>query len=278
MPALFRNPLVLLSAALGAAIILCVHELRMLPDGRLHIYFMDVGQGDSALIVTPSGKQIIIDGGPDTSTLTHLSTHMPFFDRSIDMLVLTHPEMDHIFAFPEILRRYRVGRVLMTGIDASLPRYGEFLSLLLEQRIPVWIADPAHDIDLGDGTVLDIVWPPPNLLGTTRKDMNNSSIVLRVLYSSGSILFTGDMEEKEEHEVLASGADISATVLKVGHHGSKTSSGTGFLLAANPRSAIISARKNSRYGHPHAVILERLRALGIAVRVTAWEGTIEIEY
>ncbi len=249
-----------------------------MPDGRLHIYFMDVGQGDSALIVTPSGKQIIIDGGPDNSTLTQWSKYMPFFDRSIDMLVLSHPQLDHIFAFPDILRRYRVGRILITGVQYKLPRYDEFLRLVNEQRIPVWIADPRKDIDLGDGIVLDIIWPPPTLFGKEMKDVNSASIILRVLSRSGSVLFTGDAEETGERAALASGADVSATVLKAGHHGSKTSSGTGFLLAVHPSLAAISAGKKNPFGHPHKVILDRLRALGIPVRVTAREGTIEVIY
>ncbi|MSR87459.1 MBL fold metallo-hydrolase [Candidatus Peribacteria bacterium] len=273
---MLRKSLLLFIIAALAGTILCVHELLMLPDGRLHIFFMDVGQGDSALIVTPSGKQVVIDGGPDDSAIRELGRHMPFFDRTIDLLILSHPDLDHVFSFPEILRRYRVGRILMTGIQGDAPRYKELLTVIKEQRIPVWIADPAHDLDMGDGVLFDIVWPPPTLLGARREDTNNTSIVLRVLYGTGSALFTGDMEEKEEREVLASGGDLRAMVLKAGHHGSKTSSGTGFLLAIGPRLAAISSGRKNSYGHPHALVLERLRTLGIAIRGTATEGTIEL--
>ncbi len=255
-----------------------MHELMLMPDGRLHIYFMDVGQGDSALIITPSGKQIIIDGGPaEGSALAEISKHMPFFDRTIDMLVLSHPHLDHLFAFPEILRRYRVGRVLMTGEQATLPRYQEFLGLIKEQRIPILLADPTKDIDFGDGITLDIVWPKPNLFGST-SDGNNTSVMLRILTASGSIFFSGDAEEPEERAALISGADLSATILKVGHHGSKTSSGTGFLLAIQPSTGVISAGKKNQFGHPHAVILNRFKGLGIPLRATAWEGMIEVEF
>jgi competence protein ComEC len=139
----------------------------------------------------------------------------------------------------------------------------------------VWIADPTKDIDLGDGVTLDVIWPPPTLLGRDMKDVNNSSIVARVLYGSDAVLLGGDAEEKEERDVLASGADIRATVLKAGHHGSKTSSGTGFLLAVDPDTVAISCGRDNSYGHPHQVILDRFRALGIPARVTAWEGDIE---
>lgn len=265
-------------ALLVAAILICAHELLLLPDGKLHVYFLDVGQGDCALIVTPSGKQIVIDGGRDNSALWQLGKHMPFFDRSIDMLVLTHPQLDHMFAFPEILRRYRVGRIVMTGIDYNLPRYDEFLSLIREQRIPIWIADPAIDIDFGDGVVFDVVWPAPTLLGQSRKDINDTSIVLRLLHENGSVLFTGDIEEKGEMALLATGANIDADVLKVGHHGSKTSSSVDFLKAITPTLAVASVSKDNSYGHPHAEIVDRFKTLGIPLRMTSQEGTVDIEF
>lgn len=271
------NHLAFCIVALAAGVFLASRELTLMPDGRLHAYFFDVGQGDGALIVTPSGKQIVIDGGPaGGAMLRELAGRMPFFDRTIDMLVLSHPQLDHIFAFPEILRRYRVGQILMTGIRNDLPRYDEFLRLIREQRIPIWIADPKKDIDLGDGVALDVVWPPPVLFGKKMKDVNNSSIMLRVINGTdAAILFSGDAEEKEELAALASGADLSSAVLKAGHHGSKTSSGTGFLIAAHPSLAIISAGRNNQFGHPHAAIINRMQAFGIPMRVTGSEGTIE---
>ncbi len=278
MPHFLRHPIGILCVITAVITIVGYHEYRLSPDGKLHIYFLDVGQGDSALIVTPSGKQIIIDGGRDDTTIEHLGRLMPFFDRSIDLLVMSHPQMDHMFSFPDILRRYTVGHILMTGVDYKLARYRELLGLIKEQQVPVWIADPANDIDMGDGVTLDVIWPPPTLLGKQMKEVNNSSIVLRVLHGTGAALFTGDMEELEEREVLKSGADISATYLKVGHHGSKTSSGTGFLLAVDPDLAVISCSKTNSYGHPHRVILERFKHLGIPVKVTGWEGTVEVTF
>ncbi|NOS67509.1 MAG: MBL fold metallo-hydrolase [Candidatus Peribacteraceae bacterium] len=263
---------------LAAGIFFSSRELQRLPDGKLHVYFLDVGQGDGALIVTPSGKQIVIDGGPaEGAMLSELSNHLPFFDRSIDMLVLSHPHLDHLFAFPDILRRYRVGRILMTGEQAALPRYQEFLGLIREQRIPILLADPDKDIDFGDGVTLDIVWPQPDLFGKT-SDGNNTSVMLRILTGSGIVFFSGDAEKEEEIAALASGADMRATVLKVAHHGSKTSSETGFLLAVRPSLGIISAGKKNKFGHPNAVILDRFEALGVPLKVTSVEGMIEVRY
>ena len=276
MPVFLRNPLMILLALEAVAIVLCAHELMRLPDGHMHVAFLDVGQGDSTLVTTPSGKRIIVDGGPDMSLLHHLGERLPLFDRRIDLLIMSHPQLDHMAAFPEVLRRYQVGHVLMTGVNYKLAQYREFLDLMKEQHIPLWLADPSQDIDFGDGTVIDVAWPRPGLFGKDfGDDVNNSSVVVRIMEGSGAVLFTGDMEEKEERAVLASGADIAATVLKVGHHGSKTSSGTGFLLAVHPSLASISCAKVNHYGHPSKSVIERFRMLGIPTHVTGWEGTVE---
>jgi competence protein ComEC len=278
MQSRFRRALLLTSLLLLGATVIAIHEWQRWPDGRLHVTFLDIGQGDSAFVVTPSGKQILIDGGRDDALLRELGKRMPLFDRTIDLLVMSHPQLDHMFAFPDVIRRYRVRRVLMTGVPYALPRYYEFLRLVREKKIPVWMADPRHDIRLEDGVTLDILWPPPIAAGQGPGDVNNSSIVLRVEYGTGSALFTGDMEEEEEHALLASGQDVSATILKVGHHGSKTSSGTGFLMAVGPRVAVISCGRGNSYGHPHPMILKRFETLGIPVRVTAEEGSVHLSW
>lgn len=270
----------LLTAVLCAGtLLLAVREWRLLPDGKLHAWFLDVGQGDSALLVTPSGRQILIDGGPDLSALEAIGKRMSFFDRSIDLLVLSHPNLDHLASFPEVLRRYRIGAVLMTRSPYELARYKEFLTELELRRIPVLLADPARDLDLGDGVLLDVVWPDASSLAAHPvRDANNASIVLRVLHRDRAILFTGDMEEEEERTVLASGADLDADVLKVAHHGSKSSTSTGFLLAVTPNLAIISVGDGNRYGHPHPAILERLRHFGVTVKTTMERGDVEVVF
>lgn len=256
---------------------LFVREYLLLPDGRTHVAFLDVGQGDATWITGPSGQQILIDAGPDLSALEGIGARMSFFDRHIDLLVLSHPNLDHLFAFPEILRRYRIGAVLLTGVAFDLPRYREMQELLASRKIPLLRADPARDIDLGDGLRLDVLWPPPLFFGKTLgDDVNNTSIVLKLIYGDQSALFTGDMEEGEEQAVLASGGDVTADVLKVAHHGSRTSSSTGFLLAVRPSLAVISVSRENSYGHPHPWILRRMAHFGIPVRTTAGEGTIEV--
>lgn len=225
---------------------LCIREISLLPDGKLHMHVFDVGQGDSIFLVTPSGKQILVDGGPDLSTLRYLGRYMPLLDRSIDIVVMTHGDLDHRASLPEVLRRY----------DVSM--------LLTPQN-----ADPTMDIALGDGTTLDIIWG-----NTPMKNRNDQSVVFRVLYKNYSILLTGDIEQKAEAAILATGADVRADTLKVAHHGSMTSTSTGFLLAVDPKEAFISAGRDNRFGHPHTEVLDRLERFGIPKETTAESGVI----
>ncbi len=271
------HPHIIALVILGLTAYAAVREYRVRPDGFVHVDVLDIGQGDSILITSPSGKQVVIDGGPDDSALREIAERMSFFDRSIDVLILSHPDLDHVAAVPELLERYRIGAVVFTGLDHSNTPYKQMLDLLREKQIPVIIADPAQDIDIGEGLTLDLLWPPPVYAGAKRKDANNTSIVLRLIYGEDTMLFTGDMEEKEEKEVLAAGVDLHADILKVGHHGSKTSTSTGFLLAVDPQLAVISAGRENRFGHPHRVILDRLAHFNVPVRATSWEGAIELQ-
>ncbi|MDO8649444.1 MAG: MBL fold metallo-hydrolase [Candidatus Peregrinibacteria bacterium] len=256
---------------------LVIHELVRVGDGKTHVYILDVDQGDSIFIVSPTGKQILVDGGPNLTALEHLGRLMPALDRSLDLVVLTHPDLDHLVAIPEVVERYRIGGIVLTGIAVSNPRYQRLLTEIEERHIPVLLADPRADIDLGDGVLLDTVWPEAGLLGRTVKAPNDTSVVMRLFTGSQSILLTGDIEKDAEEDILRSGVDIRSTILKVAHHGSKTSSSTGFLLAVNPDRAVISVGRDNSFGHPHPSVLERYRHFGIPVETTVEEGTIEIE-
>lgn len=239
----------------------------------LHVF--DVGQGDGILL-SSGGHQVVVDGGPDGSLLSHLGGAMPFFDRTIDLVVLSHPDMDHIGCLPELARRYRVAAVLFTGVDKAQPRYEEFLALLADEGARIIVADPDADLAVGD-IAIDVLWPPPAYYGVPMKDVNENSVVLRATGPNGkTVLLTGDMGEKEEREMLRAGVDVRADILKVAHHGSRTSSGTGFLLAVDPALAIVSAGRGNAFGHPHADVMARYATLGIPVRSTKEEGTVEI--
>ncbi len=257
-------------AALG------LREWSVLPDGRTHLYFMDVGQGDGAVIVTPSGKRVIVDGGPDLRLLERLGTYLSFFNRRIDLLVLSHPNLDHLASFPEILKRYDVRSVAITGIAYDLPRYTQMLRLIEQQHVPIISPQRTGTVDLGDGVTLRLLWPTTQAMKQGWSDANDSSIVLRVSDGEHSALFTGDMEELAERQMLQAGIDVDADILKVAHHGSRSSSSTGFLLAVSPSLAVISVGKDNSYGHPVPEILRRFSDLHIPVRRTDVEGTVEI--
>lgn len=246
---------------------------RWLGPPTLHVF--DVGQGDGILLQS-GGYQIVVDGGPDGSILSRLGATMPFFDRTIDLLVLSHPHLDHLQSFPELLRRYRVAAVLMTGVDYRNPRYEEFLELLRNERASIAIADPTRDLAVGPFAV-DALWPRATSFGVPMKDVNDDSVALLVSVENGkSVLLTGDMELGEERDVLKAGIDLTADILKVAHHGSRTSSSTGFLLAVKPSVAIVSVAKENSYGLPDEDVLARFASLGIPLRLTSEEGTIDV--
>ncbi len=239
------------------------------------LFVFDVGQGDGILL-QDGGYQIVVDSGPDGLMLSHLGNAMPFFDRTIDLLVLSHPHMDHLQSFPELLRRYRIAAVLLTGVDYANPRYEEFLTLLAHENAQIVIADPEKDLAVGNFFV-DVLWPPPTTFGVPMKDVNDNSTALRVTAPNAkSVLLTGDMEEGEERDILKAGIDVSADILKVAHHGSRTSSSTGFLLAIHPSLAIASVAKENSYGLPDEDVIARYTALGIPLRMTMKEGTIQL--
>lgn len=268
-----RETLITACFAFGAFVLLARETAAWTAPPTLRMF--DVGQGDGILL-SAGGTQILIDGGPDGSILSHLGSAMPFFDRTIDLLVLSHPHLDHLQSFPELLRRYRVRAVLMTGVDYANPRYEEFLTLLADERSRLFVADPEEDLTVGPFDI-DVLWPPPHSFGVPMNDVNDDSVALRVTAPNGTtMLFTGDMELGEERNILQAGVDVRADILKVAHHGSRTSSSTGFLLAVRPSLAIASVAKDNSYGLPDEDVIARYAALGIPLKMTMDEGTIRI--
>lgn len=254
-------------------LIVLFREVHHLPDGNTHLSFFDVGQGDAALIRTPSGKHIVIDGGPDLSLLEHLGTHLPFFNRKIDLLVLSHPNLDHMSAFLDILKRYDVKEVLLAKTHYDLPRYEGMLRMIAEKNIPVTFAISGQRISYDDGLMIDVLWPHPEF---STNESNDLSVVLRLHDGIHSALFTGDIEARAEGEILHTGFDLRSDILKVPHHGSRTSSSTGFLLSINPSFAMISVGRENRYGHPHPITLKKYETLSIPVWRTDRQGTMEV--
>lgn len=269
-----RRFLLFACVVLTAAALILVRELCRVPDGHATVTFFDVGQGDSALLVSPSGKTVLIDGGPDLSALEALGNALPLAQKSIDLLILSHPDPDHFIAFPELLKRYKVGALLLPALQNDEEPYQALLAIARGQGVPLVIADPRRDVDLHDGMTLDILWPPNPVPPMAD---NDASIVVRTSYGTGAVLFAGDLSVKGEERLLAEGIDVSAQVLKVGHHGSRTSTSEAFLAAVRPDLAVISVGEND-YGHPHPETLERFTKAGIPVRTTIEEGEIDLTF
>lgn len=245
-----------------------------LPDGRLHVYFLDVGQGDAILVVTPDGRQILVDGGPSpTALLNQLGAVLPFWDRSLDLVVLTHPDGDHITGLIPMLDRYRVAQALDTPSSDDAPLTESWLGGLAEAGVERVYAQRGMVIRAG-GVQLDVFNPGPTLLVGTNSDTNNNAIVLRLEYGETSVLLTGDAEREGEDAMLAAGLPLRSDVLKAGHHGSNGSSSASFIAAVAPRYAVIQVGAKNNFGHPHPAVLQRLA--GVEVLRTDLHGRIEM--
>ncbi|HAI97983.1 TPA: hypothetical protein DCL30_00365 [Candidatus Peribacteria bacterium] len=256
-----------------AAATLIWHELPLTANGKLTVRFLSVGEGAATLVTTPSGKRILIDGGPDLTALEELGRSLPIAARSIDLLILSHPHADHVAALPEVMKRYRVKSVLFSGVGHTLPRYQAFLSLIEQQQIPIIIADPTEDLSMGDGVMIDVLWPPDAHSSAFPNDLNEASLALRILYGETAVLLPGDIGFASERALLSSGENLSATVMELPHHGSRLSSSTDFLLAVHPDAAIVSSDPEGQYPHPHPEVVSRLGALGILLLSLHSTGT-----
>jgi competence protein ComEC len=230
-----------------------------IPDGKLHVSFLDVGQGDAILVQTPSGQDILIDGGPDPQKINlELGKKLPFWDRTIDLVVCTQPQADHVTGLIEVLDRYKVKEVLGPGISYDSSIYQEWLRLINDKGIDYNIARAGQEIDLGNGIRMEVLNPPDTLWQGTSDDIDNNGVVLRLSWGEVSFLFTADIREDIEFELIGQRANLKSTVLKVAHHGSKTSTSGQFLAAVDPEVAVISVGVDNPFGHPSPEILQRL--------------------
>lgn len=244
---------------------------------KTKVAVLDVGQGDAILIQTPEHHNVLIDAGPDSRVVEQLGGQLGFFDKTIDLFVLTHPHRDHFVGFFEVAKQYRVRRVLLAGVAATDPLYAEFLNFLKANSIDIVLASQEIDWQIGPHLYLDVLYPleGQSLVGQIAQNFNNTSLVTRLAEKASAgwrflALFPGDAEREEERELLMSGQDVESVLLKAGHHGSRTSTSLPFLQAVRPQDAVISAGKDNKFGHPHAETLEKLKA--IPYWVTAKDG------
>lgn len=245
--------------------------ILQLSPGGLEIVFFSVGQGDSIFIQTPTRQQILIDGGPDNTVLRKLNEEMPFWDRSLDLVILTHPERDHISGLTEVLNRYRVDNVMWTGIEGATVRYEKWKKALSEEN--QIIARSGQEILLSEGN-LKVLHPPRSLYEERYQRSNKTSIVTKLNFGRNDFLFTGDIPKRVERGLLFE--DIEVKVFKVAHHGSKTSSSEEFLKKVEPELGIISVGSENNFGHPHSEVLSRLSKYDIKTLRTDQDGDIKI--
>ncbi len=273
MPKLARNiPLKWIILPLAVVAILVWTAALTVPCDRLHIFILDVGQGD-AILIQQGHQQILIDGGPCARTISlRLGEKMPFWDRTIELLILTHPGADHITGLVEVLQRYRVERILTTGQSHDAAIYWEWRRLIEEKGIEYIVAQLGRQITMGPGVQLEVLHPSDTLWGC----QNNASMVLRLTYDNFSLLLTTDIEREAEAYLLARDVKLRSTVLKVAHHGSNTSTTPEFLSEVEPMLAAISVGADNRFRHPHDEVVDRLRqAVGEdRLFLTSEKGTI----
>lgn len=233
-------------------LLLVLSVIRQLPDDKLHVVFCDVGQGDASLIIK-GNFQVLIDTGPKKGGVVDcLGRHMPFWDKKIEVVLISHPQADHMGDLRQVEEHYQVGKKLLTSAAGDQIRYGDLS--------------------------FDILWPAAsereNILGSST-DLNRLSTVVSLNYGRLRALFTGDLGEVEERVLVDEGALNEITVLKVAHHGSKYSSSEEFLQATRPKWAVISVGEKNSYGHPAPAVLARLEAVGARLLRTDRDGEVE---
>lgn len=262
---LFFAALVFLDAVLWVGILFPGAE-------NLKIHFLSVGQGDSELVIFPGGAKMLIDGGPPNGRVSEeVGSLLGPTDRVIDLVLLSHPQLDHFGGLIEIAKRYRVGALLWNGEEGVAGGFQDLLQVLQERQIPVYVLGRGDVIRYGKSRG-EIVWPPANYPG---KDPNDNVLVVALKSAGAETLFTGDLGREAEKNFLKVFHGV-VDVLKVGHHGSKFATSKEFLDALKPKVAVIEVGKNS-YGHPTSETLQRLKDIGARIFRTDQDGTVTVE-
>lgn len=238
----------------------------------LRISFLDVGQGDAILVQTPSGHDMLVDGGATDAVLAKMGSGMSYFDRDLDVMIATHDDADHVTGLIPVLQKFDVYTVVVSPIKSDTSVARDLHSRMDSETSDEHVAQRGDVIDFGDGVVAHVLYPGANVPAKT--DTNDASVSIVVTYGDHSFLLTGDLPSKHEQQIFGDNLPHGVTVYKAGHHGSKTSSGEALLSYTNPEYAVISAGKDNRYGHPNAETLERLKKYAKETLSTIESGTI----
>lgn len=268
----FLVALLFINGAVWTSPVLSEH--RQTQDEFLKVSFLDVSQGDAIYIEAPNGNNMLVDGGPEDLVLSPLQEVLQR-KKEISILVVTNPDADHISGFRSVIPLYKIGTVFEPGTSNTTETYKDLEALITEYKIPKLIAEKGTKIilDKEKGVYFEVLFPDRDVSGWER---NDGSIVGRLVYGETSIMLMGDATTTTENAIMLTTEKerIKSDILKIGHHGSRTSSSLSWLMAVSPRFAIISSGENNRYGHPHEEVTNRLRELAIPFFNTKDEGTI----
>ncbi len=249
----------------------------LLTPQKLRVSFLDIGQGDSILIQTPSGHTMLVDGGPTNKILEKLSKQLNYFDNDIDVIVATHPDADHVTGLIPVLEKYNVHTVVISKAESITGVFADLTKHIEDESADVRVAEINDEIDFHDGVIATILYPPKNytekFIGK-KNDTNDASVSMEIKFGNDTFLLTGDLPSTEEGKLIIAGLDKNITVYKAGHHGSKSSNGELLLKYSKPEYAVISAGKDNRYGHPNPEALERLQKYSKEILSTITHGTI----
>lgn len=278
-----KKILILIILVLIAFLITLIYQTIIFSDHKLHITFCNVGQGDAIFIRTPKGLDILIDGGPDNSVLSCLSNHMPFWDRTIEFVILTHPHADHLNGLISVAKNYKVALFATENIKNNTQGFNLLMDLLgKKDNIKIQYVSASDKLKIKDGITLNIVGPREEFLkltspnGTIGESSEFGSIETLLTYKDFSVLLTGDSQSLELQEALKFLFDKSSlTILQVPHHGSKTGLTEEILNALNPKIAVISVGKDNKYGHPAQFTQDLLKSQNIKILRTDQNGEVE---
>lgn len=265
--------IVILGLLIGLGVL--IYLISLLPhqsQAYLRVSFLAVGQGDAIYIVTPDGFELLIDGGPTATVLRELSKQKNFFDRTIDMVLATHYDTDHVGGLVDVLERYTVDWLIESGAESTTPAAQAFALASAAEGARMVKAQAGQIISLGEYVTLKIISPVGD---TSNWESNTASAVVQVVYGDTEFMLTGDAPLNiENYLVDIYGDELESEVLKLGHHGSKTSTSEEFLAAVQPVFAVVSAGKDNRYGHPHPEVVSRVSEKNIQLLSTINDGTI----